>query len=109
VGAISRSQRGKSLRVLDPGGLGREEAKGNLWVKVLEGGGEALVPGKEQSWGPISLKLGVFGCVIPGPGRRRGGGRGRCLHCEEGGLDFGSNPWVLGFAEVLGMICNCDS
>lgn len=52
VGVISRSQ---SLGVLDPGGLGREEAKGNLWVKVLEGGGEALVPGKEQSWGPISL------------------------------------------------------
>lgn len=52
MGVISRSQ---SLGVLDPGGLGREEAKGNLWVKVLEGGGEALVPGKEQSWGPISL------------------------------------------------------
>lgn len=67
--------------------------------------------GNPRSWERtdlFTLKLGVFGCVIPGPGRRDKG-RGRCLHCEEGGLDLGSNPWVLGFAEVLGMICNCDS
>lgn len=92
MGVVSESRRGKSLGVLGPGGLGREEVRESPWVEVLEGDGEALVPGKEESCGTdlSTLKLGMFGCVIPGPGRRGGWVRGGV--CTGRG---GSNPWVL--------------
>lgn len=54
VDLIYGSQRGKSLGILAPGGLGKAEAEGKPvgWtLETLEVDEEVLGPGKEQSWG----------------------------------------------------------
>lgn len=85
---IYGSQRGKSLGILAPWGLGKAEAEGKPvgWtLEALEEVEEVLGPGKEQSWGTNLSTLQQEGLAVgfPGPRGRRGWGCA-CIMREVG-------------------------